>query len=196
MVHKYKILFITGLLLVLIFLFPRSIFADEIAGNSAQLKYLALNTNTYFIPDVQFDALNLERIKYKKAIQNVLTRYQSPMIESVDSFMEACIEYDLDCFMLPAIAGLESRFGNMIAPATFNPFGWGGGYITFESWDEAVMTVAKGLRKNYYDKGAKTVEDVGYIYANKSTTWAGKIRSFMNELKREYEKKDLISSAK
>jgi hypothetical protein len=37
------------------------------------------------------------------------------------------------------------------------------------------------LKTKYVDKGAKTVEQIGYIYAA-STAWSGHVRFFMNDL--------------
>lgn len=124
-----------------------------------------------------------EYITQKRAIEKILVKYNSPMAGEADTFIYACHKYHLDCYLLPAIAGLESGFGNMIYPGTYNAFGWGGGMIYFKNWNEAIMTVAKGLRENYYNRGAVTVSDIGYMYAAGSTTWAGKAYFYMNQIK-------------
>jgi hypothetical protein len=121
----------------------------------------------------------------KRAIEKILAKYHSPMIGEADTFIRACKKYNLDCYLLPAIAGLESGFGNMIYPGTYNAFGWGGGMTYFSSWEEGIMTVAKGLRENYYNRGAVTVADIGYMYAAGSTTWATKAYFYMNQIQAE-----------
>ncbi|KKQ01415.1 MAG: hypothetical protein US11_C0009G0027 [Candidatus Roizmanbacteria bacterium GW2011_GWA2_36_23] len=63
----------------------------------------------------------------KLAMKRILEKYNSPLKDEVDSFISACQKYDLDCFLLPSISGLESTFGKFILPASHNPFGWGGG---------------------------------------------------------------------
>lgn len=141
--------------------------------------------------DFTHDKENVKYMKYRMAIEKVLKKYNSPMSENAESFVNACKTHELDCFLLPAIAGTESTFGQFIALGTFNPFGWGQGYMQFKSWDEAIDTVGAGLRENYINKGAKSVEDIGYIYANKSDTWAGHVRSFMKEFQAELDKIEL-----
>lgn len=119
-----------------------------------------------------------EYAKTYTAIRKVLKSRNSPLMDSTPAFVKNCIDHNLDCYLLPAITGLESSFGHAVHPGSHNPFGWGGGYITFESWDEAIGTVAAGLEKNYIGRGAVTIEQIGSRYAA-SPTWAPRVRSFM-----------------
>ena len=136
--------------------------------------------------------LDTQRMAKKKlAIKRVLVRTNSPLIESVDEFVGTCDTYGLDCYLLPSITGLESSFGVYTHPGSYNPFGWGGGYIMFDGWDEAIKTVGKGLKENYIDKGAETVEQIAPIYAA-SKTWAPRVKSFMNTFEEEEAKIDYI----
>jgi hypothetical protein len=162
---------------------PRA-FAAEIAGNSARLSQLSVyqSSNNYVSNDFYFKA---------KAIEAILTEYQSPLVDQSQAFITACQRYEIDCYLLPAIAGLESTFGKFIYPNSYNPFGWGGGYIIFESWEKAIDTVASGLRNNYIDKGAKNVEMIGKIYSE-SPTWAIRIRWFINQFTKEEEEIRLL----
>jgi len=114
------------------------------------------------------------------------------MLPYVDSFLEACTTYNFDCYLLPSIAGVESTFGKFIAPGSNNPFGWGQGIIPFVSFHEAIMTVGKGLRKDYIDKGASSVDAIGAIYCE-GNTWSGKVTYFMNKFE-EFEKNQLFFS--
>ena len=124
---------------------------------------------------------------YKKyAIKNILEKYQSPLINSVDSFIDACFTYQLDCYLLPAISGLESTFGRYILPNSYNPFGWGGGRIIFKNWDESINSVGLGLKNNYLNRGLITVESIGSVYSE-SPTWAIRVRFFINQFKKEEE---------
>ena len=106
------------------------------------------------------------------------------LLDETDAFIKACTQYDLDCYLLPAISGIESSFGLYLRPGTFNPFGWGRGDISFTSYSDAIMTVGKGLRENYINKGATTVEQIGRIYCE-GNTWAGKVTYFMKQLENE-----------
>lgn len=132
---------------------------------------------------------NTKEYRLKKlAIKRVLERYNSPLISETDSFMDACYVNNLDCYLVPSIAGIESTFGIHIAPNTYNPFGWGGGYMQFATWDEAIKTVASGLRENYIGRGATTVAQIGRIYAPPSSTWAGNVTKLMSTFQKEEDK--------
>jgi len=120
----------------------------------------------------------------------VLKRYDAPLLSEVDSFLEACEKYNLDCYLLPAISGVESTFGRFLIPGTYNSFGWGRGVIAFTSFNQTIMTVGKGLRENYIDKGADTVDKIGRIYCE-GDTWSGKVKFFMNKFEEE-EKRQLF----
>ncbi len=172
-------LIITGLSL----LKTPMVLAQDIAGSSARLQYLSLAYKT------NNSSQNLYRLK--KTMKQVLNKYNSPLVEEVDNFIYVCVKYKLDCYLLPSIAGLESTFGRFIYPNSFNPFGWGGGYIMFSSWKEGIETVAAGLRKNYIDRGAENLWSIGRIYSE-SPTWALRVQHFINEFKAEEEKLPLF----
>ncbi len=174
-----KLIVFVGLLLI----FLKPVYADHEAGRSATINYIAKNAvNDRTDPNLAWQ---------KKAIKIVLEKYQSPLVKEVDSFMESCIKYDLDCYLLPAIAGLESSFGQAIYPNSYNPFGWGRGLVMFSSWAEAIDTVGKGLREDYIDQGATTVEQIGAIYCE-GNTWAGKVQYFIKQIQAEEEKNKLL----
>jgi hypothetical protein len=87
-----------------------------------------------------------------------------------------------------AIAGLESTFGQHIPPGSFNAYGWGipsgaSSGIVFSDWNDGITKVSEGLRKNYIDKGAVTLEQIGHIYAA-SPTWAERVGGIMNRIER------------
>jgi hypothetical protein len=129
----------------------------------------------------------------RTVIQEILTSYNSPLVGEADTFIEVCTKYNIDCYLLPSITGVESTFGRFIMPGSHNPFGWGGGLITFDSWEDAIDTVGKGLSENYYAKGANTIETIAPIYAA-SPTWAQKIHYFRNRFVALEEEKRLYFS--
>lgn len=158
--------------------------AEIIAGASAPL------THRSFI-----DTKDIEQLQEKKlqiVIESVLKRYNSPLSGESEAFVKACIKYQIDCFLLPSIAGLESTFGKFIWPNSYNPFGWARGYMMFETWSEGIETVAKGLNNGYVKKGAQTVEEIGPIYSE-SPTWAIRVNFFINQFEKEEEKMTLLS---
>ncbi len=156
--------------------------AQAIAGSSAAVVSLEKNSTSL---------TSLQKIAVKrKAMTEVLKRYDAPLLSEVDSFLEACSTYDLDCYLLPSISGVESTFGRFLIPGTFNPFGWGRGLLSFTSYNQTIMTVGKALRERYIDKGADTVDKIGRIYCE-GDTWSGKVKFFMAKFEEE-EKKQLF----
>lgn len=159
--------------------------AEAMAGASAPLVYNSFISSN----DIEL----LRQNKMKIAIEAVLKKYDSPMAGESDSFIKACIKYQIDCYLLPSIAGLESTFGKFIWPNSYNAFGWARGYMMFDSWSEGIDTVAKGLRKGYLNKGALTVDQIGPIYSE-SPTWAVRVNSIMDQFEKEEDKLSLLSN--
>lgn len=170
----------TILFLIIFFLSAKNVSAEIAAGASARLSYNQSTNNS---------TLNFT-IK-KVTIKRVLDRYSSPLSEAADAFIQSCKGYDLDCYLLPAISGLESTFGKFILPNSYNPFGWGGGYIMFDKWDDSIDAVGKGLRQNYINKGADSVEKIAPIYSE-SLTWSPQVRYFMLQFEKEEAKVRLL----
>lgn len=169
-----KKLFLSLFILLLVFIFTPAIYAnDKIAGSSAVF-------STFEKKDTRHESYIIR----KEAIRQVLKQQNSPLTDSVDSFIEACKTYEIDCYLLPAISGLESSYGVHVMPGSHNPFGWGGGTISFIDWDQAINTVGKGLRNNYIDKGADSIDKIGSTYAA-SPTWAVRVRMFMQKFRNE-----------
>lgn len=119
-------------------------------------------------------------------IKNVLEKKNAPLSVEASSFTDTCFKYEIDCYLLPSISGLESSFGRFTASNSYNPFGWGGGYIYFESWRHGIDKVGAGLRKGYYDKGLTNPYLIGPVYAE-SPTWAVRVSSFIAQFKSEEE---------
>ncbi len=156
--------------------------ADLIAGSSAAVSSHEQNAAS---------SLSIQHIALKrKVITEVLKQNNSPMIDSVDSFLQTCTTQEIDCYLLPSISGVESSFGRFIMPGTNNAFGWGRGLIPFDTFGEGIETVGRGLRENYIDKGARSIEEIGSIYCE-GNTWSTKVRHFM-KLFAEEEKKQLF----
>lgn len=180
---KLITLIIISLLLFLSAVQP--IKAEIIAGSSAPLTHLS------FISDKDIQTEKEKQLKI--VIESVLNRYNSPMASESEVFVKVCIKYQIDCYLLPSIAGLESTFGKFIWPNSYNAFGWDRGYMMFENWADGIDTVAKGLKNGYIKKGALTVEDIGPIYSE-SPTWAVRVNFFINQFQNEEAKISLLSN--
>jgi hypothetical protein len=172
---------ITAVTICLIFFLScGQVYAEKIAGYSANITYNSESRQE-----------NIPLSVKKLAIKRVLNRYNSPLNEFSEQFILTCLKYKLDCYLLPSIAGVESTFGKFIYPNSHNSFGWGGGKIMFSNWSMAIDEVGKGLRLNYVDKGAQSIESIGKIYCG-SESWPKKIRYFMSEFIAEEQKIQLF----
>ncbi len=158
--------------------------AEIIAGASAPL------THQTFIDDRDIESIRENELI--TVIDSVLNRYGSPMAGEGESFVKTCVKYQIDCYLLPSIAGLESTFGKFIWPDSHNPFGWARGYMMFDNWSESIDTVGAGLRKGYLNKGALSVDEIGPIYSE-SPTWAVRVNYFINQFEKEEAKMTLLS---
>lgn len=178
-----KILFVL-VTTVLFLLSVKPAQAELVAGNSAVMHYTASSKTDH--------TEGMEMFIKRKALKAYLEKQNAPLAAHVNTFMKACEEYNIDCYLLPAITGVESSFGVYMAPGTNNPFGWGRGLIPFNTFDDAIMTVGKGLRDNYINRGATTVEQIGSIYCE-GNTWAGKVNHFMHLMGQEEQNQLLLS---
>lgn len=113
-------------------------------------------------------------------------KHESPLGYLAPEFVMIADKYGLDYRLLPAISGVESTFGRNYLNGTFNVYGWGGGLLYFNSWSEGIEKVASGLKNNYVDKGAQSVEQIGYIYCPPNAVkWSYNVNYFMNEIEKE-----------
>ena len=173
--------FITVIILLFsaIFLSPRlmwlsqDVYAEEIRSSSAKLVNEVIGEKDY----------NLDT--RTKAVRNVFRKYNSPLVDQAVFYVKYADEFGVDWKLLPSIAGLESTFGRFLMPGSYNAYGWGGGYIYFESWEDGIRIINRALRQNYMNRGAQDVWSIGSIYAE-SPTWAERVSRFMEEINREY----------
>lgn len=126
---------------------------------------------------------DLERYRKIVQLERFLAKYNSPLTPYSETFVNVADLYGLDWRLLPAIAGTESTFGKVHAEGTYNPFGWGNGYIRFASWEEGIERVGRGLFENYYLNGARPldIDGIGRIYAE-SPYWPRSVRFWMNKI--------------
>lgn len=148
---------------------------------------LLLNAHKKFNSKLEIRPISndLQIVNKYLSIRTLLNTYNSPIEEDAHSFTEVCKTIDVDCYLLPSIAGLESGFGKHIAPGSYNPFGWGKGYIYFDSWSSGINIVGNSIKKNYIDKGYKTTYEISHIYAPSSTTWYINVDYFRKKLYNE-----------
>lgn len=127
----------------------------------------------------------LENDSRVKVLRHFLQSFNSPLAPFADTFVKEADENDLDWRFVAAISGVESTFGREIPYNSYNAWGWGiygNNVIRFNSYDEAIKTISKGLKENYIDAwGANDVYQVGRFYAA-SPTWSQRVVYFMQKV--------------
>jgi hypothetical protein len=159
------------LFFILLFGFAKPAFAlDPVSGQTAQLSSFG-----EILVDKRVDTLRA-----------FLHEYNSPMEKDAVSFIREADKNSLDWKLVVAIAGTESTFGKHIPRGSYNAWGWGiptgAQYgVGFTSWADGIATVSRGLKENYIDKGALTLNEIGDIYAA-SPVWAAHVRFFIEKI--------------
>lgn len=120
-------------------------------------------------------------------IENFFRAYHSPMQGLGSKIVQTADTYGLPFGLLPAIAQCEGNLGKVMPHGSFNTWGWaiyGERVHKFKSWDEAIEKVSSGLRKNYFDKGLNSPEEIMKKYTPSSNgSWADCVSQFLEELK-------------
>lgn len=119
-------------------------------------------------------------------LKNFFEKYNSPLKENANKFVEVADQYGLDYRFLPSISCVESGCAKALIENSYNPFGWGvygTQYIAFKSYDEAIEIVGDGLYKNYISKGFDTLEEIAPIYTPPNpSNWKRGIRFFSDQM--------------
>lgn len=119
-------------------------------------------------------------------VKKYLLNYHSPLAPYADFIVQIADKYSLDFRLVTAIAQQESNLCKIIPPESYNCWGWGihsKGTLGFNSYEEGIETVSKGLREEYLDKGYITVSDIMSKYTPQSNgSWANGVSSFMSEM--------------
>lgn len=119
-------------------------------------------------------------------VRQYLAYWRSPLEPYANFIVEAADRHGLDYRLTTAIAQQESNLCKVIPPGSNNCWGWGihsAGTLRFDSFEEGIETVSAGLRKEYLDKGFKTIEEIMSKYTPLSKgSWAAGVTKFMSEM--------------
>lgn len=119
-------------------------------------------------------------------IRQYLASYNSPLEPLAGKIVEAADKYGLDYRLITAIAQQESNLCKIIPQETYNCWGWGihsKGTLGFDSFEEGIETVSKGLKEEYVDKGYTTPEEIMAKYTPLSNgSWAFGVNKFMGDM--------------
>lgn len=128
-------------------------------------------------------------------LRDYLQRYDSPLQDHAQDFVDAAEKYHLDWKLVTAIAGVESTFGKQI-PGGYNAWGWGvygDQALGFRSWREGIFEVSRGLKEGYIDQGLTDPMSMNRIYAA-SPVWGYKVSYFLEDLEmfsKKYDKQTI-----
>lgn len=119
-------------------------------------------------------------------LKSFFRKYNSPLYDSAETIVGVSDKYQFDYRLLPAIAMQESNLCRVTIPNSYNCWGWGiyGDVVTkFASYDEAIETIAKGIKANYLDKGLLTASAIMEKYTPSSNgSWAHGVNTFLRAL--------------
>lgn len=167
-----KLLLIAAILVTILSLKTGTVYAVDEAGSAATLAYRT--------PEAQPDdrATRLEAF---------LESYNSPLAGEAKTFVSEAEKNNLDWKLVAAIAGVESTFGKEIPTGSYNAWGWGvftgaTDGVHFASWSDGIAQVSEGLRTRYFVNGAKTIYDIGWVYAANGNSWSSHVAYFLDKL--------------
>lgn len=119
-------------------------------------------------------------------IRQYLENYKSPLEPYAQHVVDISEKYNLDFRLLVAIAQQESNLCKKIPADSHNCWGWGiheRGTLGFDSYPEALETVARGLKEEYINKGYETPEQIMRKYTPASPgSWAKGVNQFLGEM--------------
>lgn len=108
-------------------------------------------------------------------------------------FAKYALEYDVDPYLVTAIALYETgckwncsflvKNCNNVGGVKGSPSCGSGSYKTYNSLDEGIEMFISNIRNNYYDYGLVDAYSMQRKYTGGSTTWAGKVNAYINEIK-------------
>lgn len=131
------------------------------------------------------DSAELSNIRAAN-LKSFFRKYSSPLYDHAELIVKTSDENGLDYRLIPAIAMQESTLCRFIPPDSHNCWGWGiyGNKVTrFSSYDEAIQTVARGLKRNYIDKGRTTPSEIMAAYTPSSNgSWANGVNTVLRLL--------------
>ena len=120
-------------------------------------------------------------------INKYLSRYASPMSGMGDYIVKVSDRFELDPYLVVAIAQQESNLGKLMPPDCHNAWGWGihsAGTLCFDNWNEGINTFVSGLSEKYLAYGLRTPEQImtRYNATSPGGAWAKGVNQFLEDL--------------
>lgn len=96
-------------------------------------------------------------------IYRYLQKYHSPMLKHTQDLVMLADQYQVDPFLIVAIAQCETNLGKKSPEDCFNAFGlgiYGDKKACFDNWPHNLEAMSKTLRTKYLDYGLVTPEQI------------------------------------
>jgi len=130
--------------------------------------------------------IGYKRVDRVVALEKFFEKYNSPLKENAETFVEVADKYGIAYTLLPAISCQESTCAKFLIEGTFNPFGWGiygNNYIAFESYDAAIQGVGEGLFEGYFSRGLDELHEIAPVYTPPSNgSWYRGVTYFSDQI--------------
>lgn len=119
-------------------------------------------------------------------IRAYFSKYNLPLKDYGEKFVEISHYCDIDWALLPAIGMQESTGGKFMR--NNNPFGWGSARIPFKDFNEAIEVVGGHLCGKYestdqYYKDKTTAQKLWYYNGSVNRRYPGEVMAIMNKIK-------------
>ncbi len=119
------------------------------------------------------------------ALRRFLQNHNSPLKDYTDVIVQAADKYNQDWRIIVAISGVESNFGKITKPNSYNAWGWRGGpngdFSKFANWEQAIEYITKVFTQGYGQN-----PDPYSIYKTYcppcSTAWPDAVTKYMKQL--------------
>jgi hypothetical protein len=119
-------------------------------------------------------------------LKRYLEKYKSPLAEYSDLIYSLSKQYGYEYYWIPAIGQQESNLCKAIPADSHNCWGYGitsKGTLKFDSYELAIKSYAEYLKREYFDKGYKTADEIMKKYCPLSNgSWAFGVNHFIAEM--------------
>lgn len=181
------ILLIAGYFERYLFLIPQYFSTNNIYASEINIDYTSNIELKKFedIPLTLIDRIKSMKVSSSKVrnVNRYLAGRNSPLASKAKFLVQTANYYHIDYDLVAAISIIESS-GGIHTYRPYNAWGWGGanGAFTFRNWEEAIITVSRGL-SNYYARGANTPSRIAPAYnPHTPNEWARKVTSVMSQM--------------
>lgn len=110
----------------------------------------------------------------------------TPLEKYSEQIVAISDKYEIDYRLIPAIAMKETGAGRVAPEDSFNAWGFENGRTQFESWEQALESVAKTLKTRYVAKGMDTPDKMMPVYAPPAVEngggWAKAINNYLAQM--------------